>query len=374
MKKLVLIFALIYLGFAFGGTKGSKKLLTTHTAATLKSGEFALTSGMNFFTKAFDSAGGGVDAFNFWQIDGDLAISYGLMEDLDLTLASRFYQDTQSEGNNSPAYVSIDAKYGNIEVSGRSLLMAANLGINFGTGDEFNIAFEDYHSEGLTIYPEVVMSYFSDEYLPERAFSVHASLGIKMHFDNGNEFVSYSGYKYETLTSNTSSLSFSVGTKFPLEKIDILAEIDGYTFLGDPSEYLHGRETRIVNNIAFRYKFSSFLNFDFGFGYNIVTGDESTIVQSARTDDPLLSNESYSSWRGFLGVNVAFAGDGYSSASDRIEIERNEFKQKVQTFETLIKEQKNNELIQKELENLKKEREKAEKELEELKKILEDDK
>ena len=175
MKKLFIITLIFGVAFSFGGTKGSKKLFATHTAKTLKSGEFALTSGMNFFTKAFDqSAGTGVDAFNFWQINGDVSLSYGIMDGLDLSLSSRLYQDTQQDKNNTPAYIDIAAKYGNIEISGRSFLMAANLGITIGTAEYENILFEDYTSSGSRSFLKLYsLTILMNTYLKEQLVFTH---------------------------------------------------------------------------------------------------------------------------------------------------------------------------------------------------------
>ena len=352
--------------------KGSMSLLTTNTARTLNPGQFTIDAGMNFFTKA--SAVNTSAAFNFWQINGDIALSYGISEKIDIAIVSNLYQDTQGSEANFPSSIGITPKIGQLELSGRSFLMSANLGLVFGIGEESNVPFENYVSEGMTLDPSLTFSYYSDQFLPERAINVHLTLGYALHFDKGND-ISFTNVQY-LATENSSKLRYSLGLVFPLELFDILFEIDGYTYGTKPSVYVYGREDRMVANLGFRYNVSNWLNFDFGLGFNVSEGAEETLNTAVATGPPVLltSNSDlagYSNWRGFMGFNFSLQSAGTYSTS-RTEIERNEYQRRIQTFKGLIEEENNAEAIQKELETLKEERQKAEKELEELKKILDD--
>jgi len=101
---------------------------------------------------------------------------------------------------------------------------------------------------------------------------------------------------------------------------------------------------------------------------NIYESDED-VLNPANLSKRLL--DGYSPWRFFLGINFSLRRQT-EFADTKSEIERNEYKRKLQTFKGLLEEQDNADKIQSELERLREEREKAEKELEELKKILED--
>jgi hypothetical protein len=377
------------MSFATGGVKGSQKLLTIGTARTLNPGQFTIGTGVNFYTKAFSGGGGQIDfaSFNFWQLDGDVSFSYGISNMFDVSLNTRMYQDSHhNDGDpNLPAYVDLDLKFGNIELGSKSFYFAGNLGLEFGIASYDNVPYEDYVSSGITIKPDFIFSYFTDKFLPDDAISIHAHLGFDIHLDNGNEILNphtNEVYKGEVvagkrisavITENTMKFNYGFGVSIPTEVIDILVELDGYSFLTEPSSvYINARESRMVANLGFRYKLSPFLSFDFGFGFNIAEGAESTYGIGQTT---VLNKDAdfsgYSSWRGFLGLNFSLQPSGSYGVS-KYEIERNEYQRKIQTFKTLIEEQENSELIEQELESLKQEREKAEKELEELKKILED--
>lgn len=390
MKKLILSICIAGFLFATGGTKGSKKLFSLSTAKVLRPGQFTLGSGVNFYTKAF-SASGGIDisSFNYWQLNGDINLSYGISDMFDVSLIARMYQDSHHNGDdpNLPAFLDLDFKFGNIELGSKSFLFAGNLGLEFGIASYHNVPYEDYVSEGMTLKPDFIFSYYTDKYLPDDAISVHGHLGFDIHLDNGNTFKHPStneelqsftdpttGTFYgASITENTMKMRYGIGLNIPTDVIDIMVEIDGYSFMTEPSSlYVHARESRVVSNLGFRYKLSPFLSFDFGFGFNLAEGEETTLINGTKDPiDPEADFAGYSSWRGFLGLNFSLQPSGSYGVS-RTEIERNEYQRKIQTFKTLIEEQENTQLIEEELESLKKEREKAEKELEELKKILED--
>jgi hypothetical protein len=391
MKSMIIVTILCATLFATGAVKGGRRLLTLNTARSLSVNAFTVSSGLNFFSET-PTFGSGPAKFNAWQVDGDVAMSYGAVENVEVYIASRLYQDTHSAVNNFPSYVIVGAKYGNIEIDRKSIIMGANIEFEFGIGGQQNIPFEDYASKGFSISPQVSLSYFTDQFLPDRSFSLHLNLGLTQHFDNGKEIYLIDSKKdgKDTITDNknnfffegakrkyvnsqvnegnSNSFHYGVGLNLPTELIDIMVELDGYSFLTAPNEFAYGREGRIVTNIAFRYKMSNFMSFDFGLGFNLSEGANTT---NKIINDKVSKNTNYSSWRGFLGMNFSLQPTGTYSNS-RNEIERNEYNRKIQTFKSLIEEQENTEVIQKELENLKDEREKAEKELEELKRILED--
>jgi hypothetical protein len=357
---IIILIASVVLG---QNKKGSVSLVATQTARTLEKGRFSINSGMNFFMKTPENL-----SYNIWQVNGDLAFSYGLTDGFDLTLSTNMYQDTQSADNNLPASISVIAKMGNISLSNRSFLMSTNVGLGLGIGENMNIPFEDYFAEGLSISPSLSFSYFTDQYLPDRAFSLHLTLGYDVFFDNGK--VIKSGTNEFNLVKNTSRIHYSLGFVVPLRVFDLMFEIDGYSYSNKPIEQVYGRENRTIANLGFSYEVSNWLNFDFGFGFTLNEEAETTILNSVILDKDA-ARSGYSKWRGFMGFSFSLQPAG-SYGVTRTEVERNEYKRRIQTFKGLIEEENNSEAIEKELDALKEEREKAEKELEELKRILED--
>ena len=363
MKTIILM--ILFASFVLGqNKKGSVSLITTQTAKTLEKGSFLINSGMNFFMKTPENK-----TFNIWQVNGDLAFSYGLTDGFDLTLSTNLYQDTQDSDNNLPASLSLIAKMGNISLSNRSFLFSTNVGFGLGIGENMNIPFEDYFAEGLSISPSLSFSYFTDQYLPDRAFSLHLTLGYDIFFDNGKTIKSGSNNEF-TLAKNTSRIHYSLGFIVPLRVFDLIFEIDGYSYSNKPIEQLYGRENRTIANLGFSYEVSNWLDFDFGFGFTLNEEAESTIINGLVIDKDA-ANAGYSKWRGYMGFSFSLQPAGTYGVT-RTEVERNEYKRRIQTFKGLIEEENNSEAIEKELDALKEEREKAEKELEELKRILED--
>ena len=80
----------------------------------------------------------------------------------------------------------------------------------------------------------------------------------------------------------------------------------------------------------------------------------------------------YVPWRVQLGLNFKILPLPTGPGSPA-EIEREQFKKRVDFFQSIIEERERVEEVQEELDQLKREREKAEKELEELKQILDEE-
>jgi hypothetical protein len=367
MIRILVFFTVVAVIFS-QGYKGSKGLFLTQSSQTINPGQVNLFSGSNFFTGLTPvKKTGSVEPVNVnaWQVDIDFGMTYGITENIDFSFATRLYQDTQFESNNIPSNISVTGKYGNIELIGRSLTMSAQLDLLYGLANHNNIAFEDYFGNGLGFHPNLTFSYYFDQYLPDNATSFHSTIGYKVFFDSG-EFIepdpSKKGTPNTFNTSNSALLTWSFGTMIPFEKLDFFIELDSYFFLNKPPELVMGNDDRMNLNVASRFRAQEWFSLEAGM---------SLTIHDSGAETSTLSYANYASWRGFIATNFTILQPGNYGLSSS-EVERNEYRRKIQTFKGLLEEQDNTEKIQDELEKLREEREKAEKELEELKKILED--
>jgi len=373
MKMKLLAFLLIFTHIAFGQVYGSKGLFTTPTSQSLPVGQLNLFSGMNLFGKPHETVSATETAKrNIWQGNVDFTLSYGIFENIDIALNLRAYQDSHFTDNNIPGNLIFTFAHGNIPLMNRELMMKVQIDILGGIAKYHNILYDDYFGEGLGGIGRVTFSYYLDQYLPNEALSLHATLGFKQFFDNGKDVTPFGITNTENKvygnTTNTNAFMFSFGTTFPTSSLDFILEFDGYMYLSRPADYVIPRKDRAVGNLGLRYYSSDWVSFDAMMSLNIYESDED-VLNPANLSKRLL--DGYSPWRFFLGINFSLRRQT-EFADTKSEIERNEYKRKLQTFKGLLEEQDNADKIQSELERLREEREKAEKELEELKKILED--
>ena len=353
------------------GIYGSKSLFTTPTSQTIPVGQLNLFSGMSAFADLNTSVQFGnitstSDQINIWQINVDATFSYGVMEDVDITTNIRMYQDVQGDDNNIPGNINIIAKYGNIEVVNRELMMSILLYAHSGLAAKQNLPYEEYFGLGVGAGLGLNFSYYSDQYLPNENFSAHFLSGIRLNLDSGKDVSRVGDNTVLGNTSNTMRLFYSLGVQYPYKKLNIIGELNGTMFLTRPHEYVYGRHDRIGLNLGVRYQASTWVSLDLFADLKV---SESTETISNERNFSFIGQ--LAPWKINLGVSFALRkNDSYGKTQS--EIQRNEYRRKLQTFKGLLEEQDNADKIQGELERLREEREKAEKELEELKKILED--
>ena len=80
----------------FGATYGSRAMLHLQTASTLRPGKLNMRSQLAFYSKAvdhFNEAKSQDDFTDFWDVNGDILLSYGFTRNLDMTAMLRLYKD-----------------------------------------------------------------------------------------------------------------------------------------------------------------------------------------------------------------------------------------------------------------------------------------
>ncbi len=378
MKKVSLILLVLSISFLYSQPPiGSKSLLHTHSAQTIGKGVVTLYSDMNFFTRATEFVGAqkpaNFRAANYWLVVGQVYLTWGILDNLDLIISPRIYQDTHYINEyNLPGDVFTSLKLGNFAFMQRKMRMAGALTFRFPVGEKHNYPFVEYASGAVEYAFTGMWSYFLDPYLPDRSLSFHLNLGWWNHNEAGKTVYDYYGVKYDA-TKNSQELQYAFGLTYPTDMFDYRLEVSGIAYINEPDDFVYSRENYTYVTPSIRYKPMSWLSADLGIDIR-VSPDENTTdytkVKALANPDANLPN--YCAWRVHMGVNIQLWPLSTRKLSSA-ELEREKFKKRVEFFEKIVQERDRTRDVQVELERLKKEREQAERELEELKQILQEE-
>lgn len=381
-KGFALLFMLVLLtGIALGegiGSNGSKGLLHVQSASTLNARRLDFRSNMNFFTKVGDFLGqtkpANFTVVNFWAVQGNALLTYGIADHLDATLTTRVYQDVHKTNEfNTPGDLFLDIKAGSFNVLNNRINLGAQTSFRFPTGEDVNYPFENYTAGALEFGIKGLFSYYADPFLNHRDISFHANVGWYNYNDAGKTIFSVTALDSTvtefTAGNNATSLQYGLGFIYPTELFDLNLELWGNTFLNQPDSLALSREDFLYITPSVRFKPKWWFNLDLGLDVRVSTDKDETSTQITFLDQLELPN--YSSWRLHFGLNfVLNAGD------DRIRggiSENADIRDKVDFYERLLQEREKTRSIEEELRRLKQERERAERELEELRQLLEEE-
>lgn len=373
MKKLNLVILVLLYSTVFSQTpNGSRSLIHTQTARTFDKGRLEVHTNMNFFTRVTEFVGTGTKptdfgAVNYWMVAGNAAITYGITDHFDFTVAPRIYQDTHSANEyNLPGDIFITLKAGSFAFAKRKFYGAVLTNFRIGSGEEHNYPFAEYCSGAFEYGFGGALSFYADPYLPDRAFNAHLNAGWWNHNEAGKEV-----FKDRTATKNSSELQFGLGLVYPTAMFDFRLEVNGINYTSQPDTMVYSRENWMYVTPSIRYKPLSWLSLDLGVDIRISSDtDETSGVPNKSSEDFNLPN--YCPWKVQMGLNLTIL-PFTSTRKSTAEIEKDEFHKRVEFFQQIVEERERSEDVQEELERLKDERESAERELEELKQILQEE-
>ncbi len=312
MKKVSLILLALMVTFAYSQPPiGSKSLLHTQSARTLSKGFVTLYSEMNFFTKATQFIGSGqppqnFHAANYWLVVGQTSLSWGILDNLDLILSPRIYQDTHySNEYNLPGDIFVSLKMGSFGFMEKKLYTGLMLNTRIPTGEKHNYPFVEYASGAVEFGMTGLLSYYLDPYLPDRSFSAHLNLGYWNHMEAGKT-VYNDGGKYYDATKNSSELQYALGLIYPTDMFDYRLELEGIAYLNQPDDFVYSRENYTYVSPSIRYKVFSWLSADLGIDIRVSKDENTTDYTKVaeRGSNPNYNLPNYCAWRVHMGVNV----------------------------------------------------------------------
>lgn len=377
--RYVLLF-LVFPVMLFASTYGSKSLWHVQMARTLNPGRLELRTDMNFYTKVGDYLGenkpANFSAVNWWDVQGNVLLTYGVVQKFDMSVLLRTYQDLNIwEEYNTPDDVILDVKTAGYQIINQNFNFGALLSVRFPVGKIRNYAFEEYASPGVTPELRFLFSYYKDPYLPDRDISWHLNLGYKNYFDSGKEIIDRENFvvkagTYDEDGGNSSAFVYGTGLVFPTDLFDLNLELSGLYYLNKPDSAVFSRENFLYLTPGIRVKPYAWLSLNFGLDVRLSKDEDNskflTGVASRNLDLP-----NYPAWKFRMGMDVTLM-PLVTYTKSKVEVEKQELGRRVEFFEEIIRERKKAEKIEEELQRLRRQREEAEKELEELRQLLEE--
>jgi len=229
-----LFFLLMLPCIAFGegfGSVGSQSLLRVQSASTLNPKRLDIRADLNFFTKLGDYLGSqkpaNFDAVNYWVVQSNVLMTYGLAEHFDATATVRLYQDVHKENEyNAPGDIFLDLKAGSFGFSDNKLNIGGAFSMRIPTGSDANYPFENYTAGALEFGLAFMGSYFNDPFLPHRDLSFHLNLQWWYYNDAGKTLISQKApdgtVVFEAKAgNNASSLRYGLGFTYPTELFNL---------------------------------------------------------------------------------------------------------------------------------------------------------
>jgi hypothetical protein len=383
MKKLILSL-LVIVGLcvqpdcALSQINAGRGPLAIRSAWTLEPGHLILNANTRFFGKVakLDQGLIGTNAVTIWDVQGSLALNYGISEHFEASVVQIGYQDTNQggKGYNFLDDLFLFLKIGSFGSRGGSLSYGFDVGVRFPTSKEHNVVYEPYSAGKVSFGASALCSYARDPLYPEDGFSMHFNLGYWNHNDVG-EKLSLQKPTVDTLRVLSMSQELTYGTAFifPFDKFDFRFELYGRTFIQKPPATAYSREAFAYFSPGVSYKPYRWMTLNFNTDVRLSRDTDETLYSDSPSRPgvrriPQLPN--YPNWRVNLGAKLAILPTSLYAVSER-DILMKKAESRRELFEQIIKEQRETESAEEELERIKEERRKAERELERLRRILE---
>ncbi len=378
-RKWVLVLLIAAVVFGANATfaqhlNGGRGLPYVRAAWVNEPGYLTMYSHTRFFGKVGKiQAGQGItSAVTFWDVQGTLYFTYGISRHIEASFSPIMYQDTnkRAPGYNIPDDIFLSVKFGSFGSQGSSISYGIAANTRIPTAKDHNIVFEPYSAGTWEWGFTGLLSYTLDPLYPEDAFNFHVNLNYNNHNDVGKK-LSLAPDDVDTIRviDPTQTLSYGFGLRYPTDKFDYWLQVFGTKFLRKPPVTAYSREDFAYVSPGVTYKPYRWLAFDASVDLRISPDKDETLYGFMGVRKiPDMPN--YASWRVNIGMHVILLPTRVYKVSERdILMQKAEERRKL--FEKVIREQREAESAEKELERIKAERRKAERELERLRNILE---
>ncbi|UCF64632.1 MAG: hypothetical protein JSW33_02015 [bacterium] len=365
--------------FAFNSSRfGSRGFLHVQSASTLYRGTLDVETNLNFFTKVGDYLGQqkpeNFAAVNWWDVQFNSVFSYGVLDNMDITMMWRLYQDANRPGQpnkrddieNVPEDLFLDIKTGSWGLSNNRFHLGLLVSGRIPTANYYNYFFEPYSAGGVEYGFTGLVSFFNDPYLHDRSYSVHLNLGYYNHNDAGKVLYESADRVYKA-DGNASELQYGLAFSYPTDLFQLNLEFWGINYISEPDTMAYSRENYMYLTPMVRFTPRQWFNFYLGLDVRL-SSDENTSSALLPSPSNNLDLPNYPSWKLHLGLEFRILPKGGRYGAEK------PGQTKVDFYESLLKDTQKSEKIEEELRRLRKEREQAEKELEELRQMLEEEK
>ena len=364
MKKkiLILIFFLLVSSDVFSqnpGSPGSFGLFHTYLGRSFQPGRFDIYANGNFYSKS-DS----------WLWAGNAAITAGILDNLDLTVAARIYQNTNyPNGSNAPNDVFFTLKAGSFDFEKGRLVGALMAQGRIPVGDTHNYPFAEYASGQFEYGFKGAISYYSDPYLPDRSLSIHYNFGFWNHNDKDKEMPLPNDSTF-LATRSAMKIDMALAAIFPISTFfDFRLEVYGYLFTSEPEGAVYSAEDYAAITPSMQYRPLNWLSLDLGADFRISSGERERTSGAPPIDSPMNSITSYPPWK--IHFAAHFHLTPHKQKDLIVDGERAEVKKMVEFYEMIEQQKEKSKETQNEVKELRNERKRAAKEVKDIKTTLE---
>ncbi|KAA0226669.1 hypothetical protein KJ068_04755 [bacterium] len=339
------------------------------SAWNLEPGYLTLYTHTRFYGKVVNAPAAapktGTTAIAYWNVQGGAALNYGISRHFEASLVPMIYQDTNRSGKgfNIPDDIFLRLKIASLGQRGATMSYGIELGTRFPTGKTHNIPFESYSAGKFSFGATGIVSFARDPLYPEDGFSAHFNLGYWNHNDVGQ--ILNPSSPAIAVTKMTQEFLYGASIIMPSEKFNFRLELFGSAFINAPPTTAFSRTPVAYITPGVSYKAYRWMSLDASSDIRL-SGQPSATSVPAR----IFTLPSYSAWRVSLGAKITLLPTSLYSMSERDLLMR-KAESRRELFEQIIKEQRETESAEAELERIKDERRKAERELERLRRILE---
>ena len=368
IRGMTIFLSFLLFSIAHGyGINGGKGLTHVKSAWNLKAGYLTLSSKSYSFGKTNKNP-----PVAYWDIQSAISLNLGISDHIELAISPVIYQDTHKgeKGYNIPDDLFVGLKFGSYLIRGSSLTWGVSLNTRFPTGKYHNLFFEPYSAGKVAWGFTGMLSYSKDPQFPGESITVDFNFGYLNHNDIGQKLTGSSDDPF-AVSFVTQELRYAIGMKIPSAKFNFSFEIFGNGFMQKPPVTAYGHEYHQYLTPAISYQPYNWLSISVGADFRLSPDiDETSYLYVGRPVPEDFPN--YPGWRVHFGFKIIILPlKTYKSSDKDILIKRAESRNKL--FEQIIKEQRESESAEEELDTIKTERTKVEKELERLRRILEAD-
>ncbi len=313
-------------------------------------------------------------AYTVWDVSGRLNFSYGLGRHFEVSATPIIYQDANQPSNkvSAPHDLYISMKAASFTSPGSPFSYGASVALKFPTGDAQNVAFERYSANRIGWGVTGLLSYATDPLYPRNATNFHLNLGYWNHNDSGADLTG-AGALSPQPDGASQELLYAMGVQIPKGKFAITTELYGNAFLKAPPVVAYSRENYLYLTPGVSYQLMKWMSVNVGMDLRIISSKDKTFCSSGYdgADRTLAGSQpNYPGWRFNFGASFdLLPGKSYRVGQHDVLMRKAESRR--QLFEQIVREQRDTESAEAELQRIRAERIRAEQELERLRGILE---
>lgn len=352
---------------------GGRGPLHVRSAWPLDAGYFTIYTHNRIFGKV-SNVSRNSNPLTYWDFQSVLSLNYGLSNGFELSLVPIFYQDISSDEKkrNFLDDLYFFLKFGSLGAKGSKMNYALELGARLPKTASRNVIFEHYTANKFAFGATSIVSYVRDPLYPDDGFNLHFNFGYWNHNDVGERLTSLdSSIDTVQVTEMTQEWRYGAAMVIPFERLDLRLELFGSSFIHQPPVTAYSRESATYLSPGIVYKPYRWMSIDCSLDLRVSADvDETTYGSNSVAQAPGLPN--YPAWRLNFGVKLTVLPRSLYSLSER-DVLMKKAESRRELFEQIIKERRETDSAEAELEAIKEERRKAEQELARLQKLLEGD-